>query len=204
MILLALVLPAELHLQAVDAFGRPIDATWTLESGEELQDGLNTVPPGDLRLAVTAEGFFGATVDLTVREDRAAEVQAVLYASLVTLTDRRLIIHDKVHFETNEAIIKPESFELLNMVARTLVEHPEVLGVRVEGHADERGGDDFNLNLSQRRAEAVRIYLIRAGVGPDRLSAKGWGEQKPLVEESTEEAWAVNRRVEFHITERLD
>ncbi len=204
MILLALVLPAELHLQAVDAFGRPIDATWTLESGEELQDGLNTVPPGDLRLAVTAEGFFGETVDLTVREDRAAEVQAVLYASLVTLTDRRLIIHDKVHFETNEAIIKPESFELLNMVARTLVEHPEVLGVRVEGHADERGGDDFNLNLSQRRAEAVRIYLIRAGVGPDRLSAKGWGEQKPLVEESTEEAWAVNRRVEFHITERLD
>lgn len=202
--LLALVLSAELHLQAVDAFGRPIDATWTLESGEELEDGLNTVPPGDLRLAVTAEGFFGETVDLTVREDRAAEVQAVLYASLVTLTDRRLIIHDKVHFETNEAIIKPESFELLNMVARTLVEHPEVLGVRVEGHADERGGDDFNLNLSQRRAEAVRIYLIRAGVGPDRLTAKGWGEQKPLVEESTEEAWAVNRRVEFHITERLD
>ena len=204
MILLALALAAELQLQAVDAFGRPIDATWTLETGETLEDGPNRVPPGELRLAVTAEGFFGETVDLSVREDRPAEVQAVLYASLVTLTDRRLILHDKVHFETNEAIIKPESFELLNMVARTLVEHPEVLGVRVEGHADERGADDFNLALSQRRAEAVRAHLIRAGVGPDRLTAKGWGEQKPLVEESTEEAWAVNRRVEFHITERLD
>ena len=202
--MLALLFAADLHLQAVDAFGREIDATWTLESGETLEDGHNEVPVGEYRMAVTAEGFFGETVDVTVRPDGPSEVQAVLYASLVTLTDRRLIIHDKVYFETNKAIIKPESHELLYMVARTLVEHPEVLKVRVEGHADERGGDDFNLQLSQRRAESVRQFLIRAGVAPGRLTAKGWGEQKPLQEASNEEAWAVNRRVEFHITERLD
>ena len=202
--MLALLFAADLHLQAVDAFGREIDATWTLESGETLEDGHNEVPVGAYRMAVTADGFFGETVDVTVRPDGPSEVQAVLYASLVTLTDRRLIIHDKVYFETNKAIIKPESHELLYMVARTLVEHPEVLKVRVEGHADERGGDDFNLQLSQRRAESVRQFLIRSGVAPGRLTAKGWGEQKPLQEASNEEAWAVNRRVEFHITERLD
>ncbi len=202
--MLALLFAADLHLQAVDAFGREIDATWTLESGETLEGGHNEVPIGDYRMAVTAEGFFGETVDVSVRPDLPAEVQAVLYASLVTLTDRRLIIHDKVYFETNKAIIKPESHELLYMVARTLVEHPEVLKVRVEGHADERGGDDFNLQLSQRRAESVRRFLIAAGVAPRRLTAKGWGEQKPLEEASNEESWAVNRRVEFHVTERLD
>jgi OmpA-OmpF porin, OOP family len=203
-LLTGVALAADLHLQAVDAFGREVEATWTLESGELLKQGLNDVPVGNYRMAVTAEGFFGETVELTVRPDMKAEVQAVLYASLVTLTDRRLIIHDKIHFETNLAVIKPESFELLNMIARTLVEHPEVLGVRIEGHADERGGDDFNLDLSHRRAESVRQYLIRAGVGPDRLSAKGFGEERPLNEESNEEAWAANRRVEFHITDRLD
>lgn len=204
MLLIGLALAVDLHLQAVDAFGREVQATWTLESGQVLTQGLNDVQPGEYRMAVTAEGFFGETVEVTLRPDMAGEVQAVLYANLVTLTDRRLIIHDKIHFETNLAVIKPESFELLNMIARTLVEHPEVLGVRIEGHADERGGDSFNLDLSRRRAESVRQYLIRAGVAPDRLSAEGFGEERPLDKESNEEAWAANRRVEFHITDRLD
>ena len=73
--MLALLFAADLHLQAVDAFGRAIDATWTLESGETLEDGHNEVPVGEYRMAVTAEGFFGETVDVTVRPDGPSEVQ---------------------------------------------------------------------------------------------------------------------------------
>jgi len=203
-ILLASLLAGELHLHAIDAFGRPVDATWTLEDGRALQGGTNPLAAGDYRMAVTAEGFFGETIAITVREDHSSEVQAVLYASLVTLTERRLIIQDRIHFELNQAIIKPESYALLTMIARTLIEHPEVLKVRIEGHADERGSEEFNLDLSQRRAEAVRSFLVRTGVSPERLVATGVGESRPLEEESSEEAWAVNRRVEFHIIERFD
>ncbi len=204
MILLASLLAGELHLHALDAFGRPVDASWTLEDGRTLQEGKNSLEVGDYRMAVTADGFFGETVAITVRDDHSSEVQAVLNASLVTLTWRRLVIHDTIHFELNQALIKPESYALLTMIARTLIEHPEVLKVRIEGHADERGSEEFNLDLSRRRAEAVRSFLVQVGISPERLVAVGYGESRPLEEESGERAWAANRRVEFHITERID
>jgi outer membrane protein OmpA-like peptidoglycan-associated protein len=202
--LLGLALAGELHLVAVDPFGRPVDATWTLESGETLEQGTLSVPPGHYRLAVTAEGFFGTTVDVDVGEQGASEVQAVLAASQVTLTDRRIVIHDTIHFETNRAVIKPESYELLRQIARVIIEHPEVLLVSIEGHADERGSDEHNLDLSRRRAASVRQFLIEAGVSPVRLVSEGFGESKPLVEGSDEEAWSQNRRVEFVIVDRAD
>jgi outer membrane protein OmpA-like peptidoglycan-associated protein len=76
--------------------------------------------------------------------------------------------------------------------------------VRIEGHTDSRGDDAFNLDLSQRRTEAVRTYLINKGVEANRLEAKGYGETKPLVTGNNEAAWAKNRRVDFFIVERTD
>lgn len=199
---------AGVHLVAVDPFGRPVEeATWTLEDGviaDQMGDGTVDLPPGHYRVAVTAPGFFGQNLEFDVVAGHDSEVQAVLDASLVTLTDRAIVIHDKVYFETNLAVIKPESHELLRQVARVMVEHPELLEIRVEGHADERGGDDFNLDLSHRRAQAVRQFLIAQGVSPSRLVAKGFGESQPVAEGHDEAAWEQNRRVEFIITERLD
>ena len=83
---------------------------------------------------------------------------------------------------------------------RRVVERLTALRVRVEGHTDSRGGDSFNLRLSQSRSESVRAYLIRRGVSPDRMEARGFGETVPIADNRTDAGRAQNRRVEFIIT----
>ncbi|MCB9741317.1 MAG: OmpA family protein [Alphaproteobacteria bacterium] len=198
----------ELVLIAVDPYGRPVEATWTLPDGETVSEGVSRtavfVEPGRYQLAVTAEGFFGTSVEVDVLSGQRSEAQAMLDASLVTLTERAIVIHDKVHFETAKAVIKPESYDLLRQVARVIIEHPELTLISVEGHADSRGGEGYNLDLSTRRARAVYQFLIAQGVSPARLRSEGFGESRPILDEDTEEAWAKNRRVEFVIQERMD
>lgn len=207
MLLIGLALAEDVHLVAVDAHGRVVEeAVWTSRSGEIARSGDTTVDlaPGQHRLAVTAEGFFGASVDLDVREGGTGEIQVVMDASLVTLEARRIVIHDTIYFETNRAVIKPESHDLCRQIARLIVEHPELRLISVEGHADARGGEDFNLDLSTRRAAAVVDFLVAQGVSPDRLQSRGWGELRPVVEGEDEAAWSQNRRVEFLVVERAD
>ncbi|MFP4599085.1 MAG: OmpA family protein [Persicimonas sp.] len=119
----------------------------------------------------------------------------------VTLTREKLVIADKVHFETAKATIRQDSHAILDEVAGALDENPQIELLRVEGHTDSRGSEDYNELLSQRRAESVRDYLIEAGVEPSRLTATGYGEAKPLADNDTEEGRSRNRRVEFTILE---
>ena len=77
--------------------------------------------------------------------------------------------------------------------------HPEAKLVHIEGHTDSRGSASANLDLSTRRAAAVRQYLIDKGVEPARLDSKGYGETRPLILEENEAAWSKNRRVDFFV-----
>ena len=114
------------------------------------------------------------------------------------LVDDKIEISDNVLFETGSDHILPESHSLLDEVAGVLDEHPEVEHIRVEGHTDSQGKPDFNQNLSQKRAEAVRRYLIdNDGIDPARLEAEGFGDTRPIADNGTEEGRAQNRRVEF-------
>lgn len=113
----------------------------------------------------------------------------------------RIQIHGRIHFDLNQAVIRPESHGLLDQVASLLEAHPEVKRVRVEGHTDDRGGDALNLPLSEARAQAVRDYLVGKGVEPARLEAKGYGSSRPLVPTAQPGAETQNRRVEFIIVE---
>jgi outer membrane protein OmpA-like peptidoglycan-associated protein len=120
----------------------------------------------------------------------------------VEVTAEKITIDTKIHFGFDSAKIDPQSFAILNQVALTMKANPDLKLVRIEGHTDSRGADDYNLVLSQRRAEAVVEYLIGRGVETERLEAVGYGEQRPIVRGETEEAWATNRRVEFTILRR--
>jgi outer membrane protein OmpA-like peptidoglycan-associated protein len=104
---------------------------------------------------------------------------------------------EKIYFFVNEARIRPESFDVLEAVASTLLDHPEVTLLRVEGHTDGDGSDDYNLQLSQRRAESVRDWLSQHGVNAERLLPQGYGEQFPVATNRTPEGKEMNRRVEF-------
>jgi outer membrane protein OmpA-like peptidoglycan-associated protein len=115
-----------------------------------------------------------------------------------------LELREKIHFETNKAVIKPESFGLLNQVVATLVQHPEILKLRIEGHTDSVGTRPYNLGLSQRRAQSVVEYLVNKGIDPGRLSSEGFGMERPIATNKTEEGRGQNRRVEMIILQRAD
>ena len=120
----------------------------------------------------------------------------------VVVTDTSIEILDMIYFEFNKAIIKKESYPILDAVAATLQGNPSIQLVEIQGHTDERGDDAYNLDLSQRRANAVREYLINKGVDANRLTAQGYGETQPLDRRHNEAAWAKNRRVAFLILKR--
>ena len=87
-------------------------------------------------------------------------------------------------------------------MANILLDHPELTKIRIEGHTDSRGGADYNRKLSDKRAAAVRDFLIEKGVEAERLESIGYGEDKPLDKRNNAEAWEKNRRVDFFVVER--
>ena len=114
----------------------------------------------------------------------------------------KIVILQKVYFDTAKARIQERSYPVLLEVARVLKENPDIVKLRIEGHTDSRGSAAYNRRLSQRRAEAVRKFLIQQGIDPKRLVAKGYGEDRPIASNDTPEGRAQNRRVEFKILER--
>jgi len=117
----------------------------------------------------------------------------------VVVTETKIEIKQTVYFDTNKATIKKVSFGLLNEVAQALKDNPKIK-VEVGGHTDSQGNDNFNLKLSQNRANSVRKYLIAQGIAADRMTAKGYGENVMIADNRTADGRAQNRRVEFVIT----
>lgn len=103
-----------------------------------------------------------------------------------------------VQFETGKAVLKSESFPILNQVVDLMNNNPEYLLI-LEGHTDNSGDREKNKSLSQWRAEAVKIYLGLKGISESRISANGYGSEKPVGDNATAEGRALNRRVEFKI-----
>lgn len=119
--------------------------------------------------------------------------------SKVAVTEGKIDVDDRIYFDSDRATIKQRSFSILEQVAAMLEAHPEIRKVRVEGHTDARGEDLYNLALSQRRANAVRAFLIDRGVDKSRLEAQGYGESEPIATNETAEGRRKNRRVEIRI-----
>ena len=117
---------------------------------------------------------------------------------LVTITEDRLEILESVYFKVNKAIILKKSYKLLDNVASVLSSHPNLV-VEVQGHTDSQGNDAYNKDLSQRRADAVRAYLINQGIDGSRLTAMGYGEDQPVASNDNKQGRAQNRRVVFKL-----
>jgi OOP family OmpA-OmpF porin len=120
----------------------------------------------------------------------------------VKIRDNRIELGQKIQFALGKSEILSASFALMDELAKTIQENPQVQKVSIEGHASDEGDDKYNLLLSKARAEAVRQYLITKGVSAERLSSTGFGETKPLVSNDTPDGREKNRRVEFHITKQ--
>jgi len=154
---------------AVDAVGCPLDS-----DGDGVPDYLDQCPGTPAGVAVDAVGC-----PLTVLQRSAATW---------TFND--------IHFAVAKSDINPASYGILNEIAAALAADPQ-LTVVVEGHTDITGTRDFNLALSQRRAQAVVDYLVGKGVAPNRLSAIGYGPDRPVADNATALGRSKNRRVQF-------
>ncbi len=156
-----------------------------------------TIACGMLALPAVTAGGCKMTVT------RAAEPQAQVVVApghaAVVVTMTAVVINEKIQFETDSVVILPISFGILNQVAAALNNNPQILLVEIQGHADERNTDEYNIVLTRDRAAAVAAYLVRQGVDPHRMLAAGYGERCPIDPAHNEAAWDKNRRVEFKI-----
>jgi OOP family OmpA-OmpF porin len=101
-----------------------------------------------------------------------------------------------INFDSGKSTIKEDSKSVIDQISQLLASHPEIC-LSVEGHTDSQGEEASNQTLSQNRAKAVMDAIVANGISSDRLSSKGFGEQRPIADNSTEEGRAKNRRVEL-------
>jgi peptidoglycan-associated lipoprotein len=127
-----------------------------------------------------------------MRDDSLAAVRR-------TTEEVRNLLAARINFDFDRADIRPGDAAVLDQKLGILQANP-MLRVEVVGHCDERGSDEYNLALGNRRALAAKQYLVTRGVAADRISTRSMGEEQPMQAGSTEEAWAMNRRDEFGIT----
>jgi outer membrane protein OmpA-like peptidoglycan-associated protein len=155
-----------------------------------------TIPHcGGLKPAnVTVQGIGDHNRPIIFKDFKVADgVQ--MYMLGQKFTDAKIVTHG-INFDVDKSTIKPESMGTLNMIVHVLQDNPD-LKFEVDGHTDNSGSAAHNLTLSKERADAVKAQLISMGIDPSRLSSKGFGDTKPMSDNSTLEEKANNRRVEF-------
>ncbi len=130
--------------------------------------------------------------DSAAAAERAARARANAGSLAATLTAM-------VHFDYDQADLRPGDRAILDAKVPILQANSGVM-IRVAGHTDERGSDEYNLALGQRRAAAVKAYLVQHGVADSRIQTVSYGEEKPIAQGDDESAWSQNRRAEFEIT----
>lgn len=162
-------------------------------------------PPGTVRMLIEGQGHNPAACEATIPEEGGdQEVLCRLERALVAVEEDSVVILEQIQFAFDSHEILEESFGLMGQIASALRDHPEIRVVEIQGHTDDQGNDQYNATLSQRRAESVQAWLTENGIEAARLRARGYGEIAPLVRDTTDEARALNRRVEFRIMERSE
>lgn len=136
------------------------------------------------------------TVNQYLDEDGCPDVPQ----DLVRVTRTQVEIKETIEFQTGSATLLGTSSKVLDQIVKVLTDAPD-MRLRIEGHTDNEGGDDANLELSRQRAMAVQRYLVSKGIAANRLEAIGYGETKPIDTNRIPQGRQRNRRVEFHIVE---
>jgi outer membrane protein OmpA-like peptidoglycan-associated protein len=194
-----------LLVKAVDEEGNPINAGWIVKGKKpfvKLAGEAHKMAIGDFNIQVRAKGFKPVTKKATIQAGSETVIEVTMKKSLANVDGNKISIDDSVYFATGSHVILEKSHKLLDDVAHILDEHPSITKLEIEGHTDSQGKDSANKALSQMRADAVKEYLISKGIGESRLHSIGYGEEKPIASNDTEEGRAQNRRVHFHIAEQ--
>ncbi|MFZ3056976.1 MAG: OmpA family protein [Smithella sp.] len=154
--------------------------------------------------AVGGGGGYGVGAMMDKQEKDMREVLAKSEATAVTREGNLLSVTFKgdVTFDTNSAELRPGLYNEINRVAGVLNQYPDTL-IRVEGHTDSKGSDEYNMDLSKRRANNVKTLLVMRGVAENRIEVAGYGKTMPVATNDTEAGRQKNRRVEIRIAPKV-
>jgi outer membrane protein OmpA-like peptidoglycan-associated protein len=199
-----------LVVQLSDVDGRPLKgALYVL--GDPIQvfmvpDGehVESLPSGSHQILLSAPGYGAVRRTVSIEPGATASLDVVLAKSRAVVEGAQIRVNEKIYFELDSSVIDRASFAILDEIAGSILDHPTIELLEVQGHTDDQGDERYNLELSQRRAEAVQTYLHQAGVDGSRLMARGYGESQPLQPGTDEEVRSSNRRVEFHILRTVE
>jgi OOP family OmpA-OmpF porin len=200
--------------------GKPVEATIIyedLESGEEVGTATTNPLTGEYKIILpkgkkyswraVAPNFIaeGENIDLTdsTADGKSKDFSDINNRSLkmIPIEEGQIVRLNNIFFATGKSALSSESFPELNRIAITMTDN-KTLFIELGGHTDNTGSDEFNLRLSQDRADSVREYLIGKGIEPDRVASKGYGETVPVAKNDTPEGQQRNRRVEFKILKK--
>jgi outer membrane protein OmpA-like peptidoglycan-associated protein len=196
--------------------------TVTITSGSGQKQDLRTSPEGKFSTRLDSAQTYGLLADRNGDFTARASVSTVgRYPSQdqlpqqqneiripVTLTLNKIIVNKAIEvkdifYDYDKSNIRPDAAVRLDTLVQTLLDNPKI-NIELSSHTDQRGKDAYNLKLSQRRAEAAVAYIVSKGVSQSRITAKGYGETRPIVKDAkTEEEHQRNRRTEFKVT-RID
>ncbi|MFD2786086.1 OmpA family protein [Hymenobacter rubripertinctus] len=132
--------------------------------------------------------------------DPINEVRLPVTLTLTKIVKNKAIVVDNIFYDYDKANIRPDAALELDKLVQTLNDNPQIT-IELSSHTDARGKDAYNQALSQRRAQAAVDYIITKGVDKSRITAKGYGESRPVIKDAkTEEEYQRNRRTEFKVT----
>ena len=162
------------------------------------------LPPGSISIKAEAPGYMvhAEQGDVQVQTDNRVTVSLNKKPKTpsVKVEGKEIKISRQIHFETDSAKILGDSNSLLEEIADVLQSHPTIKQVEIQGHTDNTGTREHNQQLSDARANSVKSWLVTAGVDGSRLTAKGYGQDRPVAPNVTAANRAKNRRVQFIIT----
>jgi OOP family OmpA-OmpF porin len=176
--------PTNLSSPATDPDGDTITYTWNAPAGTfNAQTGMNTIwtapgMEGNYPLTVTANDGRGGTATNSIT---------------IPVMRRAAIVFEDVHFDFDRSTLRPDAIRILDDAVMKLQANP-TLNVTIEGHTDSVGTAEYNLSLGERRANAVRDYLLNRGIAASRLRTVSYGEERPIADNNTDAGRAQNRR----------
>jgi len=137
--------------------------------------------------------------DSLAAAQRDAAARSAAAATAAARAEAERMLANMVHFDYDKSDIRSDDQGILDWKFRLLQANPS-LTIRISGHADDRGSDEYNLALGNRRAAAAKRYLMNKGIAESRITTDSFGEERPLDTAANEAAWAANRRAEFTVT----
>jgi peptidoglycan-associated lipoprotein len=191
--LLALVVIAGVAVAAACGGGpkpqppAPVANADSLAAAQRVRDSLEAARQDSIRRAQ----------EEAERVRRQREADSLAAASRST-EEVRALLAAMIHFDFDKAVIRPEDAAILDQKVAILQANPN-LRIRISGHCDERGSDEYNLALGNRRATGAKQYLVSHGIDAGRIETISYGEERPIAQGHDETAWAQNRRDEVEI-----